>query len=123
MNLHAIASGAIGAVNPQVSIVVLQSIGYTTNPDSTRTPTYAPPVTICAQVQELTSTDLRKLDGLNLQGEHRAVYLNGAVAGIVRSAGKGGDLMKFFGQTWLVTQIMETWPNWCKCVVTLQDGS
>ena len=123
MNLHAIASGAISAVNPQVAIVVLQSTGSTTNPDSTRTPTYADPVTVCAQVQELTSTDLRKLDGLNLQGEHRAVYLNGAVAGVVRSAGKGGDLMKFFGQTWLVTQVMEKWPGWCKAIVTLQDRS
>ena len=123
MNLNSIVSAAIGSVNPQIEICVLQSTGYTTNPDSTRTPTYAAPVTVFAQVQELTARDLAKLDGLNLQAINRAVYLNGAVAGVVRSAGKGGDVMKFLGQTWLVTAIPERWPGWTKCVVTQQAGS
>ena len=120
MNLHGIVSAAIGSVNPQICITVLRSSGYETNPDSTRTPTYEAPIVIYAQVQELTSADLRHVDGLNLQGEHRAVYMNGAAAGVVRTAGKGGDLMQFLGRTWLVTAIPERWPNWCKAIVTEQ---
>jgi len=38
----------------------------------------------------------------------------------VRPLAKGGDLLDFGGQTWLVTAVLETWPDWCKVGVTLQ---
>ena len=120
MNLHGFVASAIGSINPQIAITILCSTGYTTMPDSKRTPTYAPPLQIFAQVQELTSDDLRRVDGLNIQGESRAVYLNGSAAGVVRSEGRGGDLMQFYGKTWLVTKVVERWPDWCKVIVTLQ---
>lgn len=77
-----------------------------------------------AQVQSLTFRDLTQIEGLNLQGTRRAIYLSGRIDGIVRSRHKGGDLISLpDGTEWLVAQVLEQWPDWCKVAVTLQDGA
>lgn len=125
MNLHGIVSGAIGAVNPQISIQWLQSTGYTTDDAGKRTPTNTV-TTVRAQVQALSATDLRHTEGLNMTGVMRSVYLYGDVTGIVRIDQKGGDILQFAEvpggtvRNWLVSQVMETWPDWCRVIVTLQ---
>lgn len=93
MNLHQMASGAIGTVNPFVPISVRVSIGYQTDSNFNRTPAYAPAVTVSGQVQSLTFRDLQQLDSLNLQGTRKAIYVNGRIDGIVRIENKGGDLV------------------------------
>ena len=124
MNLHQIASGAIGAVNPFVPISIQVSTGSSINAAGQRTPTYAPAVVKPGQLQALTFRDITQMEGLNLQGTQKAVYINGHVAGLVRVLNKGGDLITFpDGSVWLVTLVLEHWPNWTKCAVTLQDGS
>lgn len=121
MNLHGIVAGAIGAINPFISVTVKLSVGYSTNPDGSRTPTYNN-TTLDAQVQALTYTDLVQLDGLGIQGVRRAVYLYGDVEGIERVNSKGGDLLIMpDGTVWLVVVVLEHWPDWCKVAVTLQD--
>jgi hypothetical protein len=128
MNLHGVASAAIGSVNPFVAATVQISTGYTTNADGSRVPVYGE-ITIDAQVQALTYNDLVHLDGLNIQGVRRAIYTNGYVAGIVRVDSKGGDIITFpngtlpEGNTWLCAFVLEQWPDWCKIAVTLQNGS
>lgn len=123
MNLHAIVSGAIGAVNPHVSVQVQLSTGHTTTPAGKRVPAYSAPVAMTAQVQALTSTDLRKLDGLNIQGSMRTLYLSGSLSGVSRLAQKGGDLVTMpDGAVYLTTMVLEQWPDWCKVAVTLQNG-
>jgi hypothetical protein len=127
MNLHGIVSNAIGAVNPQVMVSVQVSTGNTTNPDGSETPTYAAPVTILAQVQPLSWRDIWQIEGLNLQGTRKAIYLNGQVDGLVRALNKGGDLITFpDGSVWLVALILEGFnltAGWTKAAITLQDGS
>ena len=127
MNLHAIVQGAIGVVNPPTMCSLQVSAGYNTAPDGIQTPNYLSAVSVPVDVQALTSGDLRRMDGLNQQGTHRACYLNGNVEGIDRSAIKGGDLLTmpnlpdFPGPTtWLVTEQPEHWPGWTKIIVTLQ---
>jgi hypothetical protein len=124
MNLHRIASRAVGRVNPMLTVSIASSSGYTTNPDGTRGPGYAAPVTMQAQVQSLTSNDLSQLDGLNLQGEKRAIYLNGNWNGTVRPDGKGGDIITLpDGTTWLAVQPLENWggpEGWVKLCITRQ---
>ena len=65
------------------------------------------------------------LDGLNIQGIRRAIYLNGTVDGINRINRQGGDLIKIASGpnkgTWLVALVLEQFPDWAKCAVTLQD--
>jgi hypothetical protein len=121
--MHSIVSPAIGAVNPLISATILESSGWISNPDGTRTPIYADPVALMIQVQALTSGELQRLDGLNLQGVMKAVYLSGRWHGAVRVGQQGGDLLKFQGQTWLAIQVLENWRSWTKLAVVLQNGS
>jgi hypothetical protein len=124
MNLHNIVNGSISAINPRVPGTYNQSTGYTTNPDGSRTPSYAQPVTIKIQLQALAFRDLQQLDALNIQGCKHAMYLYGDVEGIDRAAGRGGDTIVLDdGTTWLVTQVLENWnttAGWVKVAVTKQ---
>lgn len=125
MNLHTIVSGVIGAVNPFQFISVQVSTGNATNPDGTRTPQYITATNVSAQVQELSSADLRQLDSLNIQGATRMMYLDGRLDGVVRVTDKGGDLVTLRdGTLWLTTQVVERWDEgWCKIGLTLQNGA
>lgn len=126
MNLHGLVTGAIGTVNPFVLATWQQSTGYTVNANFQQVPTYTSS-TIAVQVQALTNKDLRQIDGLNLNGTVRAIYANGSIQGTVRPNIQGGDLITLSDGpnvgTWLVNQVLETWPDWCKVVATLQNGS
>ena len=127
MNLHNIVRGPIGAVNPNMLVSVQVSTGYDTGPGGVRTPTYAPAVTVQAQVQPMEWPDLRQIDGLNLQGTKRVIYLNGEIDGLVRVTNQGGDLVTLpDGTVWLVTKILEGFSitaGWTKALITLQNGS
>jgi hypothetical protein len=136
MNLHAVASQYITAVNPLVSATIQFSNGEPTiNPDGSVTPGYSTPVGVLAQVQALTFRDIVQVQGLNLQGTRRGIYLFGDIEGIVRVTAQGGDLITFPGRVggfppntvWLTAMALETWgvspDGWCKVAATLQNGS
>lgn len=74
-----------------------------------------------AQVQDLSQKDLRQLDALNIQGSQKSVYIAGSLSGLIRKDGKGGDLVVLSDGTWLVTAVLEAWPDWCKASITLQN--
>jgi hypothetical protein len=73
-------------------------------------------------MQALDSVDLKQLDGLNIQGTTRALYMRGTLAGVIRPDTKGGDIIEIGGQTWLVVKVLESWPNWTKVAIVLQGG-
>lgn len=127
MDLHAIVSGAIGAVNLNIVVSLKASTGFAQDASYKQVPSYAAPVSVTAQVQPLSGKDLRQIEGLNLQGTLKAIYINGAIDGIVRVAAKGGDLVTLpDSSVWLVSQILEDFnltAGWTKAVITLQDGS
>lgn len=127
MNLHNIVAGAVSAINPAMNATIQRSTGYTTAADGTRAPTYASPERVKAQVQALQYNDLTQLAGLNIQGEKRAMYLNGNWEGVARPDGRGGDLITLpDGSVWLVVQVLENWASqdgWVKVAVTRQNGS
>lgn len=130
MNLHGIVAPAIATVNPFVTATLKRSTGYATAADGTRTPSYTDVPGVAVQAQALSYSDLEHLDGLNIQGVRRAVYLNGSALGVVRELQTGGDLFVFppgtfpEGNIWLVAHVLESWPDWCKCALTLQmDGA
>lgn len=127
MNLHAIAGPAIAVVNPFTAVTVRLSTGYTTEDDGTRVPTYDEYDDVPAQIQALSWGDLQKLDGLNLQGEKRKIYLTGRFDGISRERQTGGDLIAYpdgdqwpFGTLWLISAVLEQWPDWVCVAVTQQ---
>jgi hypothetical protein len=133
MNLQNITAGYVAAVNPTVPCILKTSNGTTTtNPDFSLTPNYNTPVTVMGQVQALQFRDIQQLEGLNLQGTRRAIYLQGDVEGLVRTGSKGGDIVTFpDGTVWLVAMVLEAWgmnantpgEQWCKVAGVLQNGA
>lgn len=84
-------------------------------------------MSIIAQLQPLSASELRHMDMLNLQGTHKAFYFSVWIRGIVRVTLKGGDLLTLIdGSVYLVNQPLEDWvltSGWTHVVGTLQDGS
>lgn len=125
MNLQGITAGYVAAVNPPIAGQWRQSTGFTV--DDTKggeqVPTYATPVNVSLQVQALSGRELAHLDGMNIQGVMRAVYMQGAIEGVDRAAVKGGDLLNFNGRVWKIAQVMEPWDTggWTKLAVVQQD--
>ena len=124
MNLHSIVGPCVAAVNPWLTASIQRSTGYTTADDGSRVPTYQT-ASVKAQVQALTYSDLQQINGLNIQGERRAMYLDGSWDGVVRVDGRGGDLITLpDGSVWLVAQVLEDWSStagWVKVCVTRQN--
>ena len=124
MDLRGIANGVSSTVNPNQIVRVSRSTGYTIGAGRKQVPSYATPVEGPGQVQALDGKDLQQLDGLNIQGTIRAIYLRGALAGVIRPDGTGGDLVETAdGQTWLVVKVLESWPTWTKAAIVLQGGA
>jgi hypothetical protein len=109
MNLHQIVRGAINVVNPDITVTIKQSTGYTIDDDGTQIPSYAVFDGVPAQQQALATDELAQMEGLSLQANKCAVYLNGSWSGIVRADGTGGDLFIINGRTWLVAIQLENW--------------
>ena len=119
MNLRSLVNGATRRVNPNVTVSIQVSTGYTTAADGSRTPTYSTTSTT-GNMQPLSSQDLKRLEGLNIQSVTAKVFLNGDYEGVVRNDGKGGDLLTINGKTYLITAVIERWPDWCVVGVTEQ---
>lgn len=125
MNVRGIANQYTQVINKNQKINWIQSNGYVTDNAGKRTPKTLT-LTVDAQVQSLGATALQHVDGLNMTGIMRSVYMYGNAAGAVRADQIGGDILVFpevpFGtnKKWLITHVLETWPTWCNVIVTLQ---
>lgn len=122
MNVRQLANSAITAINPNIVVSVLRSTGYTVDANRRQVPSYAAAVTGPAQVQALSGSDLKQLEGLNIQGIMRAIYLRGVLAGVIRPDSTGGDLILIDDQKWLVVKVLEPWAGWTKAVIVLQES-
>jgi hypothetical protein len=128
MDLRGIANGAIQVVNPDFTVTVQMSTGYTKTTGQKQVPSYAPGVDAPAQIQALNNKDLQKLEGMNIQGTVQALYIKGPLAGVIRTSSKGGDLVtiaspapaQWIGQ-WLTVKVLESWPLWTKVAIVLQN--
>ena len=119
MNLNNIVSGAINAVNPQVAVTIQQSTGYTIGADGSQIPTYTT-IQATGQMQTLSPSDLRMLAAMSIQSVQQKIYLNGDYEGVFRVLGKGGDLLTIGNYTYLVTAVLERWPDWVSLGITMQ---
>jgi hypothetical protein len=123
MDLRSIANSVSSTINPNISVIVRRSTGFTIGTGRKQIPSYAAGVTGPAQMQALDSKDLKQLDGLNIQGTIRALYLRGTLAGVVRPDSTGGDLVLIGAETWLVVKVLESWPTWTKAAICRQGGN
>ncbi|MEG2551379.1 MAG: hypothetical protein RSA68_03965 [Hafnia sp.] len=96
--------------------------GFTTLPGGKRAPSYNS-VDVIVQLQELSSTDLRQVDSVNIQGILRSAYLNGNFNGVNRPEQKGGDILMIGEEKWLVVKVPELWPDWCRVIINLQRST
>ena len=125
MNLRKLVNSATSTVNPNQIIVWRRSGGYTTDPAGKRTEVLIDKP-VSANIQALSGGDLKHIDGLNIQGTLRSVYIYENIQGIVRADQKGGDMLVFPQRpndppnNWRVVAVAETWPDWSKVVVCLQ---
>lgn len=131
MDLRGIANQISNTVNPNIVVSVQTSSGYTIGAGQRQIPTYNLAVIGPAQIQALDNSDLKQLDGLNIQGAIRAIYLREALAGVIRPDSKGGDLVTIdtapnvpsaLVGTWLVTKVLESWPLFTKAAIVKQGG-
>lgn len=121
LGLHNLVSGLVGSVNPMQLATWYKCLGFTTAPGGKSTPSFMDAQSINVQVQQLTVADLKHIDGLNVSGITRKVWSEAILSGIDRAAQLGGDkLVLKDGTTWLVVQIIETWPDWCSAVIQKQ---
>ena len=120
INVRSLVNPATNNINQNADVVILRSLGFEIGAGRQQVPKYDYPLAGKAQVQALDHADLEKMQGLNLQGIYRSLYLTGALHGVIRKEGEGGDLVKYNGQTWLVSKILETWPTWTKAAICLQ---
>jgi hypothetical protein len=97
MDLRSISNAVTDTVNPNILVTVQASTGYTIGSGLKQIPIYASPVEGYAQVQALTESDLRHLDGLNIQGATQSIILRGALDAVVRVNSQGGDLVTING--------------------------
>jgi hypothetical protein len=125
MDLHSLVSGLVSAVNPETPADLYSNLGYTIGASGKQSPTYDDPIKGSIQVQALSGQQLQHLNNLNISGVLRKAYLGGDWQSVVRSTMKGGDKFVFSHAgiadgTWLVVQVLETWPDWCCVALQLQ---
>ncbi len=132
-SIHGLVSAAVGTVNAFVPATISHSAGVSQGGSQgkfDRTPVYTDlPASI--QVQALDWRDLNQMDGINIQGGARKIYVKGEVAGVLRGAQTGGDKVTFppntpgifEGSVWLVVKIFEQWPGWASAAIVVQNGS
>jgi len=119
MDLRSIANATANVVNPNVAVTIKTSAGYSVGGGRKQVPLYTE-TSGFAQVQALDGGDLRQLDGLNITGTLRAIYLRGNLAGVIRHDDKGGDVIIIDGKEWLVVKVLEHWATWTKAAICLQ---
>lgn len=125
MNLRAIANSVTRSVNPNMEAQLMLNMGYRTDESGKREP-YFEPHAVTIQTQSLNSTERQEFDGLMQQGKMLSVYVTGQFAVLRRIEGKGADKLVFtpYGETepteWLIKQVTESWPDWCKVMVWRQ---
>jgi hypothetical protein len=130
MDLRTIANAVSDTVNPNLIVTVQRSSGFTIGAGAKQVPTYAAGVDGPAQIQALDSVELKQLDGMNIQGVVKGIYLRGALAGVIRPNQQGGDFVViaapapvFYRGTWLIVKVFEQWPLWVKAAIVLQGGA
>lgn len=127
-NFHAIVSPVVSVVNPLIPATFRSNTGFTTDAAGNRTPTFTDLAVYC-QTQPLQYTDIQLMDGLQINGERRQIYVTGRFDSLNRPVQTGGDLVVFagsatadfpYGTTWKIAIVKEQWPTWCCVLCTLQ---
>lgn len=120
MNLRQIANNAITSINPNISAILKKYAGETIGHGHKPVPSYLPDQNVTIQLQPISRGDMQHVDGLNIQGLAKVIYVNGNYFSVQREMEQGGDIFVINGEQWLVVEPVELWPNWCRLIAVLQ---
>lgn len=120
INLHAIVNPVISGLHPDISAMLYQSTGQSTEVGGQVKATYAAGIPIIAQPQSEKASELFHADRVGQENISRKFYLNSEsnaesiITGIIRPLGRNGDLFQidpaavwFSGTWWLVDALIE----------------
>lgn len=113
-------------MNPDISIVILQSNGFTVLPGGIQVPGYLPAIYATAQLQPIPSEELKHINNYNASSVYYDLYIDGDWHSLNRADEKGGDLIYFDGFEWLVISRPEAYSltsNWTKVRVIQQKSA
>ena len=113
MNLHEIVSSAINAVNPFQEITISKRGTYTVNEYGERSVTEGSSITVLADVQPLSSEDIKFINNYNQSSIYRSFWVSADVSGINRPLAKAGDIVTYNGDTYYVMGMKEDWYATC----------
>ena len=123
MSLHDLAANAISSINLMMPCTLYRSTGNSVAAGGKMTPTFAAPVSVSCQVQQLTAKDLQHMSDMNMQGITRKVWCAITLHGIDRTSQLGGDRLTLpDGTIWLVVAVPEVWPDWCTALLQKQTS-
>ncbi|EOT9494541.1 hypothetical protein ACKW7S_004667 [Escherichia coli] len=120
MNLRQIANNAITSINPNIPAILKKYAGETIGPGRKPIPSYLPDQHVTIQLQPISRGDIQHIDGLNIQGLAKVIYVNGNYFSVQRELERGGDIFVINGEQWLVVEPIELWPDWCRLIAVLQ---
>lgn len=112
MNLHSLVRNAVTAVNPDQTVILLQSAGQTVV-NYKQIAAWAPAVEVKAQIQPTPDKAITWLYQSRQNAIWRDCYLYGEVNGLSRAKATGGDMLYFEGCEWQVDQVLEAWSETC----------
>ncbi len=120
MNLRQIANNAITSINPNIPAILKKYAGEAIGPGRKPVPSYLPDQNVTIQLQPISRGDMQHVDGLNIQGLAKVIYVNGNYFSVQRELEQGGDIFVINGEQWLVVEPIELWPDWCRLIAVLQ---
>lgn len=109
MNLHEIASNAINAINPFQTITITPRGNYSVNDYGETVVTDGMAYSIKADVQPITSEDIRFISDYNESTIYRAFWVSANVFGVNRPMARAGDKVECNGKVYYVTSMPEDW--------------
>lgn len=95
-------------------------------PDMVDGSNFTSELVVMGQIQPVGWRDIQMMEGMNLQGTRKKIWLYDRFDGLIRVSDKGGDLIiDEDGNVYLVAMVAEQWDKrvWCSVFATLQDGS
>lgn len=113
MNLHEIVSGAINSINPFQEITITPREDYTVNIYGEAEPINKESYTIMAQIQPVSSEDIKFINNYNESTVYMAFWLSANTSGLNRPLLKGGDKVVWGNKTFFITNMPEDWYDTC----------
>lgn len=123
MNLHEIVSGAINSINPFQTITITPRSSYTVNEYGEAIPNEGASYQIQAQIQPLTSEDIKFINQYNESTIYKAFWVSANTFGLNRPMARGGDKVVWGSQIYYVTSMPEDWyetSGWSHFIGALQ---